>query len=90
MGSIYTQQRIVRIDTGQLAAAGCLARVRFCGVPGQPLWPFAAGAVDELRHYERGHMSAPMAADCATAVEQAVTFMFVNCKLAPRRAVRRR
>ncbi|AGG89963.1 MULTISPECIES: hypothetical protein [Rhodanobacter] len=40
-------------------------------------------AVDELRHYEMGHMSAPMAVDRATEVEQAVTYMFANCKLAP-------
>jgi hypothetical protein len=39
-------------------------------------------AVDELRHYEMGHMSAPMAVDRATTVEQAVTFMFAHCKLA--------
>jgi hypothetical protein len=42
----------------------------------------AHAAVDELRHYEMGHMSAPMAVDRATAVEEAVTFMFANCKLA--------
>ena len=42
----------------------------------------AHAAVDELRHYEMGHMSAPMAADRATEVEQAVTYMFANCKLA--------
>lgn len=42
----------------------------------------AHAAVDELRHYEMGHMSAPMAVDRATEVEQAVTYMFANCKLA--------
>jgi hypothetical protein len=42
----------------------------------------AHAAVDELRHYEMGHMSAPMAVDRAAAVEEAVTFMFANCKLA--------
>ncbi len=42
----------------------------------------AYAAVDELRHYEMGHMSAPMAVDRATSVEQAVTFMFAHCKLA--------
>jgi hypothetical protein len=40
-------------------------------------------AVDELRHYEMGHMSAPMAVDRATTIEEAVTFMFTHCKLAP-------
>jgi hypothetical protein len=40
-------------------------------------------AVDQLRHYEMGHMSAPMAVDRATEVEDAVTFMLANCKLAP-------
>lgn len=40
-------------------------------------------AVDELRHYEMGHMSAPMAVDRATTIEQAVNFMFAHCKLAP-------
>lgn len=43
----------------------------------------AHAAVDELRHYEMGHMSAPMAVDRATTVEEAVTFMFAHCKLAP-------
>lgn len=38
-------------------------------------------AVDQLRHYEMGHMSAPMAVDRAAEVEDAVTFMFANCKL---------
>jgi hypothetical protein len=42
----------------------------------------AHAAVDELRHYEMGHMSAPMAVDRATSVEEAVTFMFAHCKLA--------
>jgi hypothetical protein len=40
-------------------------------------------AVDELRHHEMGHMSAPMAVDRATTVEEAVTFMFAHCELAP-------
>ncbi|MEO8998803.1 MAG: DnrO protein [Rhodanobacter sp.] len=39
-------------------------------------------AVAELRHYEMGHMSAPMAVDRAGTVEQAVTFMFAHCQLA--------
>jgi len=43
----------------------------------------AHAAVDALRHYEMGHMSAPMAVDRATEVEDAVTYMFANCKLAP-------
>ncbi|WEN14531.1 DnrO protein [Rhodanobacter sp. AS-Z3] len=38
-------------------------------------------AVDQLRHYEMGHMSAPMAVDRAVEVEDAVTFMFTHCKL---------
>ncbi|MFI4959588.1 MAG: DnrO protein [Lysobacterales bacterium] len=43
----------------------------------------AHAAVDELRHYEMGHMSAPMAVDRAATIEEAVTFMFAHCKLAP-------
>ena len=39
----------------------------------------AHAAVDELRHYEMGHMSAPMAVDRATSVEEAVTYMFAHC-----------
>lgn len=39
-------------------------------------------AVDELRHYEMGHMTAPMAVERATSVEQAITYMFSHCKLA--------
>lgn len=38
-------------------------------------------AVDQLSHYEMGHMSAPMAVDRAAEVEEAVAFMFANCKL---------
>lgn len=41
----------------------------------------AHAAVDQLHHYEMGHMSAPMAVDRAVQVEQAVTFMFAHCKL---------
>lgn len=41
----------------------------------------ASTAVDQLRHYEMGHMSAPMAVDRAAEVQDAVTFMFANCKL---------
>ena len=39
-------------------------------------------AVDALRHYEMGHMSASMAEARASEVEEAVTYMFANCKLA--------
>ncbi len=42
----------------------------------------AHAAVDELRHYEMGHMSAPMAVERAATVEEAVTYMFAHCKLA--------
>ena len=40
-------------------------------------------AVDELHHYELGHMSAPMALDRAAAIEAAVGGMFAHCRLAP-------
>lgn len=39
-------------------------------------------AVDQLKHLEMGHLSAPMAVDRATEVEDAVMYMFANCKLA--------
>lgn len=39
-------------------------------------------AVDQLKHHEMGHMSESMVVDRATEVEDAVTYMFVNCKLA--------
>lgn len=39
-------------------------------------------AVEELRHYEMGHMSAPMAVDRAETVQQAVLYMFGHCQLA--------
>jgi hypothetical protein len=38
--------------------------------------------VDELKHHEMGHMSAPMVVDRAAEVESAVLYMFANCKLA--------
>lgn len=39
-------------------------------------------AVDQLKHYEMGHMSAPMAVDRAGDVVEAVNFMFAHCELA--------
>lgn len=39
-------------------------------------------AVDQLKHHEMGHLSAPMAVDRAIEVEDAVMYMFANCKLA--------
>ena len=39
-------------------------------------------AVDQLKHHEMGHMSESMVVDRATAVEDAVTYMFAHCKLA--------
>ncbi|MEP7187122.1 MAG: DnrO protein [Rhodanobacter sp.] len=39
-------------------------------------------AVDALRLYEMGQMSAPLAADRAADVVAAVTYMFAHCKLA--------
>lgn len=42
----------------------------------------ASVAVDALHHYELGHMSAPMAVDRAGDVQDAVVYMFANCKLA--------
>ncbi len=41
------------------------------------------GALDELHHHELGHLSAPMVRDRATTIEDAVAYMFANCKLAP-------
>lgn len=38
-------------------------------------------AVDQLQHYENGHMSASMAAERAGEVEAAVVYMFAHCKL---------
>jgi hypothetical protein len=43
----------------------------------------ARAAVDALREYEAGRMSASVAVDQAKAVEAAVVYMFSNCKLAP-------
>jgi hypothetical protein len=39
-------------------------------------------ALDELRHYERGHMPAGMALERVTSIEGATTYMFAHCKLA--------
>jgi hypothetical protein len=40
-------------------------------------------ALDELRHYEMGHMDATMALDRAGLIEQAAADIFAKCKLAP-------
>ena len=39
------------------------------------------GALEELRHHEMGHMSAVAARGHAATIEQAVSYMFANCKL---------
>lgn len=40
-------------------------------------------ALDELRHYEMGHMDATMALDRVGLIEQAAADIFAKCKLAP-------
>jgi hypothetical protein len=40
-------------------------------------------ALDDLRHYEMGHMPASMAVERAVKIEDAITYMFANCKLDP-------
>lgn len=40
-------------------------------------------ALDELRHYEMGHMPPGVAIERVAAVEEAATYMFAHCKLAP-------
>lgn len=38
-------------------------------------------ALEELRHYEMGHMTPAMARERAVAIEDAITYMFAHCKL---------
>lgn len=40
-------------------------------------------ALSDLSHHEMGHMTDEQAAERAGAVEDAVQYMFANCKLAP-------
>lgn len=40
-------------------------------------------ALDELRHYELGHMNQTMALERVTSIEEATRYMFAHCKLAP-------
>lgn len=40
-------------------------------------------ALGELRHFELGHMPAAMALERVTAIEDATTYLFAHCKLAP-------
>jgi hypothetical protein len=40
-------------------------------------------ALDELRHFEMGHMPTSMALERVTAIEDATKYMFAHCKLAP-------
>lgn len=40
-------------------------------------------ALDDLAHYEMGHMPANMAAERAGKIEEAVNGIIANCKLAP-------
>lgn len=40
-------------------------------------------ALDELRHYEMGHMSEAMAIDRVGLIEAAASDIFIHCKLAP-------
>ncbi len=39
-------------------------------------------ALDELRHYEMGHMPVGMALERVASIEDATTYMFAHCKLA--------
>lgn len=39
--------------------------------------------LDELRHFEMGHMGAEVALDRIATIEDATAFMVANCKLAP-------
>lgn len=40
-------------------------------------------ALDELRHYEMGHMNQTMALERVASIEEATRYLFANCKLAP-------
>ena len=40
-------------------------------------------ALDELRHYEMGHMPENMALERVATIEEAARYMFANCKLPP-------
>ena len=40
-------------------------------------------ALGELRHYEMGHMSQAMALDRVATIEEATSYLFAHCKLAP-------
>ena len=40
-------------------------------------------AIDELRHYEMGHMNQTMALERVASIEEATRYLFANCKLAP-------
>ncbi|MEO8459283.1 MAG: DnrO protein [Dokdonella sp.] len=40
-------------------------------------------ALDELRHYEMGHMPTNMALERVADIEEATRYMFTHCKLAP-------
>jgi hypothetical protein len=42
-------------------------------------------ALEELRHYEMGHMDATMALDRVGLIEQAAADIFAKCRLAPER-----
>jgi hypothetical protein len=42
-------------------------------------------ALEELRHYEMGHMDATMALDRVGLIEQAAAGIFAKCKLTPER-----
>jgi hypothetical protein len=39
------------------------------------------GALDELRHYEMGHMPKSLAIERVDAIQAATEFLFANCKL---------
>lgn len=40
-------------------------------------------ALDELRHFEMGHMPAALALQRVTAIQHATTYLFAHCVLAP-------
>lgn len=41
------------------------------------------GALDELRHYEMGHMPKAIAIERVDAIQSATDYLFANCKLEP-------
>lgn len=82
--SAHATQLVHEHQAAPTAAAGADAPVQrwAADAPLREGMTRVRAALEELRHYEMGHMTPAMARERAVAIEDAVAGMFAHCKLA--------